>query len=109
MNRSTNLLSNVGEVMAFEDPRGNLVPSAVNYAIRGTTNGDDVGTALVGSYVEVADRMMEYHQLGFDEFILSGYPHLEEAYQFGEGVMPILRGRLDRIRRRRRVVNVGAA
>ena len=52
-----------------------------------------VGTALVGSYVEVADRMMEYHQLGFDEFILSGYPHLEEAYQFGEGVMPILRGR----------------
>ena len=24
-------------------------------------------------------------------FILSGYPHLEEAYWFGEGVMPILR------------------
>ena len=28
-----------------------------------------------------------------DEFILSGYPHLEEAYWFGEGVMPILRAR----------------
>ncbi len=52
-----------------------------------------VGTALVGSHVEVADRIMEYHDLGFDEFILSGYPHLEEAYQFGEGVMPILRDR----------------
>ncbi len=50
-----------------------------------------VGTALVGSYEEVADRMLEYHGLGFDEFILSGYPHLEEAYWFGEGVMPILR------------------
>ncbi len=52
-----------------------------------------VGTALVGSHVEVADRIAEYHALGFDEFILSGYPHLEEAYWFGEGVMPILRER----------------
>jgi alkanesulfonate monooxygenase len=50
-----------------------------------------VGTALVGSYEEVAERMLEYHALGFDEFILSGYPHLEEAYWFGEGVMPVLR------------------
>jgi hypothetical protein len=30
------------------------------------------------------------HSLGFDEFILSGYPHLEEAYWFAEGVLPIL-------------------
>jgi alkanesulfonate monooxygenase len=52
-----------------------------------------VGTALVGSYDEVADRIAEYHDLGFDEFILSGYPHLEEAYWFGEGVLPVLRGR----------------
>ncbi len=52
-----------------------------------------VGTALVGSYEEVADRIVEYQGLGFDEFILSGYPHLEEAYWFGEGVMPRLRQR----------------
>ena len=51
------------------------------------------GTALVGSHEEVADRIEEYHALGIDEFILSGYPHLEEAYWFGEGVMPILRER----------------
>jgi alkanesulfonate monooxygenase len=51
------------------------------------------GTALVGSYEEVADRIAEYHLLGIDEFILSGYPHLEEAYQVGEGVMPVLRAR----------------
>jgi alkanesulfonate monooxygenase len=51
------------------------------------------GTALVGSHQEVADRIAEYHELGIDEFILSGYPHLEEAYQVGEGVLPALRAR----------------
>lgn len=51
------------------------------------------GTALVGSHEQVAQRIAEYHELGIDEFILSGYPHLEEAYQVGEGVMPALRAR----------------
>jgi alkanesulfonate monooxygenase len=48
------------------------------------------GTALVGSHREVADRILEYHALGIDEFVLSGYPNLEEAYHFGEGVLPLL-------------------
>jgi len=48
------------------------------------------GTALVGSHEEVADRMAEYHALGIEEFILSGYPHLEEVYQAGEGLIPVL-------------------
>ncbi|WP_067836785.1 LLM class flavin-dependent oxidoreductase [Nocardia lijiangensis] len=48
------------------------------------------GTALVGSHEEVAERLIEYSRLGITHFILSGYPHLEEAYWFGEGVLPIL-------------------
>ena len=51
------------------------------------------GTALVGSHEEVADRIADYHAIGIDEFILSGYPHVEEAYWFAEGVMPVLRAR----------------
>ena len=50
-------------------------------------------TALVGSHEEVADRIAEYHAVGFDEFIMSGHPHLEEAHWFAEGVLPILRAR----------------
>ncbi len=51
------------------------------------------GTALVGSHEQIADLMAEYHDIGITEFILSGYPHVEEAYAFGEGVRPILRAR----------------
>ncbi|MFC0558877.1 FMNH2-dependent alkanesulfonate monooxygenase [Halalkalibacter alkalisediminis] len=48
------------------------------------------GTALVGSADVVAKRMREYEKLGIDTFILSGYPHLEEAYQVAELLFPKL-------------------
>jgi alkanesulfonate monooxygenase len=48
------------------------------------------GTALVGSADSVAARIREYHQLGIETFILSGYPHLEEAYQVAELLFPRL-------------------
>ena len=51
------------------------------------------GTALVGSHAEVAERIAEYGAVGIDEFVLSGYPHLEELYWFGEGVLPLLERR----------------
>ncbi|MFJ8042804.1 LLM class flavin-dependent oxidoreductase [Kitasatospora sp. NPDC096147] len=51
------------------------------------------GTALVGSHTEVADLIEEYHRLGIDEFVLSGAPHLEEAYWVGENVLPLLAAR----------------
>jgi len=48
------------------------------------------GTALVGNPQQVADRIKEYADLGLDTFVLSGYPHLEEAYRFAELVFPLL-------------------
>lgn len=74
--------------------RANLEVSPNLWAGVGLVRGG-AGTALVGSHSEVADRIEEYADLGIDEFVLSGYPHLEEAYWFGEGVLPVLaeRGR----------------
>ena len=51
-----------------------------------------VGTALVGSGENVAARLKEYVAEGIDTFILSGYPHLEEAQRFGKYVMPHFAG-----------------
>ncbi|MFT4246607.1 MAG: LLM class flavin-dependent oxidoreductase [Pseudomonas sp.] len=49
------------------------------------------GTALVGSYDQVAARIGEYRAMGVDHFILSGYPHLEQAIHLGEQLLPRLR------------------
>jgi alkanesulfonate monooxygenase len=44
----------------------------------------------VGSHEQVAERIGEYAALGVEEFVLSGYPHLEEAWRVGEEVLPLL-------------------
>lgn len=48
------------------------------------------GTALVGNPENVAKRILEYQQAGFERFVLSGYPHLEEAYRVAELLFPLL-------------------
>ena len=74
-----------------DDPRA-LEISPNLWAGVGLVRGG-AGTVLVGSHSEVADRIEEYQALGFREFILSGYPHLEEAWRVGDGLLPELRRR----------------
>lgn len=51
------------------------------------------GTAIVGSHEQVASLIEEYHAVGFDHFILSGQPHVEEAYHFAEGALAVLKSK----------------
>jgi alkanesulfonate monooxygenase len=46
------------------------------------------GAALVGSTDQVLSELEEYRKMGIRAFILSGYPHIDEARHFGSRVLP---------------------
>jgi alkanesulfonate monooxygenase len=49
------------------------------------------GTAIVGTPLQVTDELLAYWRLGIDEFILSGFPHLEECLRVSQEIVPRLR------------------
>ncbi|PHP27601.1 LLM class flavin-dependent oxidoreductase [Limimaricola cinnabarinus] len=49
------------------------------------------GAALVGSTDQVFSKLEEYRKMGMRAFILSGYPHIEEAEHFGARVLPMMK------------------
>jgi alkanesulfonate monooxygenase len=53
---------------------------------------------IVGSYEQVAEKLDELVALGTDSFILAATPHLEEAYRFGEEVLPLIGARANALR-----------
>jgi len=52
--------------------------------------------AFVGTPEQVSDRLLEFVDAGISSFILSGYPHLEEADITGRLLMPVVRSKLER-------------
>ncbi|MCJ8288566.1 MAG: LLM class flavin-dependent oxidoreductase [Crocinitomicaceae bacterium] len=49
------------------------------------------GIAIVGSYEEVAQKIMEYKAIGVSHFIFSAWSKQEEMIRFGTHVMPLIR------------------
>jgi alkanesulfonate monooxygenase len=54
------------------------------------------GTAIVGTPEQVAEELLGYWRLGVDEFILSGYPHVEECRRVANSVLPLVRAAISR-------------
>jgi alkanesulfonate monooxygenase len=50
-----------------------------------------VWTTLLGSPDDVADAFLAYKRIGVSEFIISGWPELDEVVTFGRKVLPIVR------------------
>lgn len=46
------------------------------------------GTALVGTPEQIEEALQDYIDVGVTHFVLSGFPHVEEALRFGKDVLP---------------------
>ena len=53
------------------------------------------GSALVGTPEQICQELLNYWCLGIDEFILSGFPHVEECHRVSEELLPMLRGAIE--------------
>ena len=53
------------------------------------------GTAIVGSPEQTANELLGYWRLGVDEFILSGFPHVEECRRTASDLLPIVKSLID--------------
>jgi alkanesulfonate monooxygenase len=52
------------------------------------------GTAIVGTPEQVAEELAAYWDLGFDEMVLSSWPHAEGAARVADQVLPLVRERI---------------
>jgi alkanesulfonate monooxygenase len=50
-----------------------------------------VWTTLLGTPREIADRLLEYKRVGVSQFIMSGWPEIDEVTRFGREVLPLVR------------------
>ena len=50
-----------------------------------------VWTTLLGTPREIADLLLEYKRVGVSQFIMSGWPEVEEVTRFGSEVLPLVR------------------
>ncbi|NET44476.1 LLM class flavin-dependent oxidoreductase [Okeania sp. SIO2B3] len=49
--------------------------------------------ALVGSYENIAQAIMDYKSIGITQYLFLGWPDIEEMTHFSEGVVPLLAGK----------------
>ncbi|MFP5264460.1 MAG: LLM class flavin-dependent oxidoreductase [Blastocatellia bacterium] len=50
-----------------------------------------VWTTLLGTPREIAEALLEYKAIGVTQFIMSGWPELDEVVTFGQQVIPLVR------------------
>ena len=67
-------------------------------AIAAETGAAGNSTALVGTPEQVADALLDYHDLGVRTFLIRGFDPLEDALQYGRALLPAFRDLLARRR-----------
>jgi alkanesulfonate monooxygenase len=66
--------------------------------IAGLLGAKGNSTALVGTPEQVADALLDYHDLGITTFLIRGFDPLEDAITYGRDLLPLTRDLIARAR-----------
>ncbi|CAH2924228.1 MAG: Aliphatic sulfonate monooxygenase family, FMNH2-or F420-dependent [uncultured Paraburkholderia sp.] len=83
---------NVGsQRLLAEADKGSVVDTRLWTGITALTRAAGNSTSLVGTAQQVADAMLEYHNLGVSTFLIRGFDPLEDALAYGRDLLPLVR------------------
>ena len=83
--------NNTGRLKAGTDAAVQMMKVNEGVPVVGTNGGTNAG--LVGSYDQVAERIVAFRDAGIDLFMLQFQPLLVEMRRFAEHVIPLVRER----------------
>tara|TARA_B100000686_G_scaffold355331_1_gene472794 strand:- start:12666 stop:13748 length:1083 start_codon:yes stop_codon:yes gene_type:complete len=76
-------------VSELANKKGPWLKDSIYMGVNNVRQG--AGTMIVGTPEMVASQIKEYIDAGVSRFIMNGWPHLEEAENFGKEVIPLLK------------------
>jgi alkanesulfonate monooxygenase len=71
--------------------QGDRLDKRLYMAIAAVTGAQGNSTALVGTPDQVADALLDYHELGVTTFLIRGFDPYEDAVQYGRELIPAFR------------------
>jgi alkanesulfonate monooxygenase len=90
--RNSNVTTSVGRKRLIEFSQGaDVLDERLWMKVANLTGAAGNSTALVGTPVQVAEAMLRYYDLGIDRFLLRGFDPLEDAKDFGQRLVPLVR------------------
>jgi alkanesulfonate monooxygenase len=87
--------------------QGKVVDKRLWTEIAALTGAKGNSTSLVGTPNQVAESLLEYHDVGISTFLIRGFDPLEDALQYGRDLIPLVRAEV--ARRKLQPVAFGAA
>jgi alkanesulfonate monooxygenase len=88
---------NVGSVRLREAAaRGRVLDKRLWTEVAGASGAGGNSTALVGNPEQVAESLLDYYDIGVDNFLIRCFDPLVDTPFFGETVIPIVRAEIAR-------------
>jgi alkanesulfonate monooxygenase len=92
VDRDTSGTTSVGRKRLIEmSAAGDIADERLYMKVANLTGAAGNSTALVGTPAQVADAILRYYDLGMTAVILKGFDPLEDAVEFGEKLIPLIR------------------